>query len=37
MNALNGAYSGTYMMQIIIQQELGKLTKILQENLIFTT
>ena len=34
MNALNGVWSDIYILLIIIQQELEKLTKILQENFI---
>ena len=34
MNALNDAWSNTYVLQIIIQQELEKLTKTLQQNVI---
>ena len=34
MNALNGAYSDTYILQIITLQELKKLTKIFQKDLI---
>ena len=34
MNALNGAWSDTSILQIITQQELQKLTKVLQRNLI---
>ena len=37
MNALNGVPLYTYILQIINQQELQKLTKILQENLILKT
>ena len=37
MNALNGVWSGTYIMQIIIQQEFQKLTKILLKNLTLKT
>ena len=32
MNALNGAQSDTYIFQILIQQELQKLVKILQKD-----
>ena len=34
MNVLNGAWSDNHIQQIISQQELEKLAKILQENLI---
>ena len=34
MNSLIGVWSDTYIPQIIIQQELEKLAKILQEKLI---
>ena len=32
MNALNGVYSDTYILQIIIQQELGRLANYLETN-----
>ena len=35
MTGSNGVWLDTYILQIITQQELQKLTKILQENLIF--
>ena len=34
MTGLNAVWLDTYILQIINQQELQKLTKILQENLI---
>ena len=34
MTGLNGMWLDTYILQIITHQELQKLTKILQENLI---
>ena len=34
MNALNGVWSETYTLKIIIKKELEKLTKILQKMLI---
>ena len=37
MNALNGVYSGTYILQNIIQEELQKLTKISQKALTLKT
>ena len=37
MNVLNGVWSDTHIQQIISQQELEKLAKILQENLILKT
>ena len=35
MTGSNGVWLDTYILQIITQQVLQKLTKILQENLIF--
>ena len=32
MNVLNGVWSDIYILQIIIQPELGKLKNVLQEN-----
>ena len=37
MNAVNGVWSDTYILHILIQQELEKMTKILLENLILKT
>ena len=34
MNALNGAWSDIYILQVNIQQELEIMTNILQKNLI---
>ena len=34
MNALNVVCSDTYILQVVIRQELENLEKILQENLI---
>ena len=37
MNAANGVWSDTYILHILIQQELEKMLKILLENLILKT
>ena len=37
MNAVNSVWSDTYILHILIQQELEKMTKILLENLILKT
>ena len=37
MNALNCVWLDTYIVQIIIQQELEKLTKVMQDSLILKT
>ena len=37
MNALNGVWTDTYILKIATQQELQKLIKILQRELILKT